>query len=600
MSNLFSRCNIPILIGLTMLMPTNILSQSTIEKEFETIIMLSDHEKRMVNTNEPYTYDNYATFALLASGVQQKEMTRFKRSIDSITRDLSVALETQKVSSQTIERAEFILHWLHSRFFRSYKAKQTRLDTSLQNRDFNCVSSSVLYAIVCRKFAINITGVIVKDHAFSQLKLPTKKIDVETTIKYGFDPSTRKDILDQFGQLTGFAYVPQRNYQARSEISDKQMISLIYSNRYKTLSDQNRHAEAARALHLGWHLAGDLPRNTNSWESGLSNYIISLDHAKRYSDALFVIEKSLDLFPYMKQPRQLRYNVYVNWSYHLLKSNQFMQGIQVVETGLQEYPKDRRLEQNLRAAYIDQIQLAVRNGQFKKAKQSITKAKSALPKEETFDQLSVNVIVESTKGLSVEESVPIFRKALRGKPNDKILLEAFAFVYIDPAQKLANQRQFFKAIKLLERGEEVLPGLHQLLKAKTLVYNNWALELAKLQKFESAVKIIENGVSIKPTDKTLLNNWDAIMLDWANFCFKKNQSDQAGQIIVKGINRSKRNRRKFENIAEAYYNNQAVRSLNSGKTKEGIQYLESGLKLIPKSSVLRRNLNLARQKKGDN
>ena len=34
--------------------------------------MLSDHEKRMVKTNEPYTYDNYATFALLASGVQQK------------------------------------------------------------------------------------------------------------------------------------------------------------------------------------------------------------------------------------------------------------------------------------------------------------------------------------------------------------------------------------------------------------------------------------------------------------------------------------------------------------------------------------------------
>ena len=600
MSNRSSVYHILILIGLIMLMPTNILSQSTIEKEFDTIIMLSDHEKRMVNTNEPYTYDNYATFALLASGVQQKEMTRFKRSIDSIIRDLSVTLETQKVSDQTIERAEFILQWLHNRFFRSYKAKQTRLDTSLQNRNFNCVSSSVLYAIVCRKFSINITGVIVKDHAFSQLKLPTKKIDIETTIKYGFDPSTRKDILDQFGQLTGFAYVPQRNYQARSEISDKQMIALIYSNRYKTLSDQNRHAEAARALHLGWRLTGDLPRNTNSWESGLSNYIISLDHAKRYSDALFVIEKSLDLFPYMKQPRQLRYNVYVNWSYHLLKSNQFIRGIQVVETGLQKYPKDRRLEQNLRAAYIDQIQIAVRNSQFKKATEAITKAKLALPKEETFDQLSVNVIVESTKGLSLEESVPIFRKALREKPNNKILVEAFAFVYIDPAQKLANQRQFLQAIKLLDKGKEVLPDLHQLLKAKTLVYNNWALELAKLQKFESAVKILENGISIKPTDKTLLNNWDSIMLDWANFCFKRNQSDQADEIIIKGINRSKRNRRKFENIAEAYYNDEAIRSLNSGETKKGIQYLESGLKLIPKSSVLRRNLNLARQKKGDN
>ncbi len=63
---------------------------------------------------------------------------------------------------------------------------------------------------------------------------------------------------------------------------------------------------------------------------------------------------------------------------------------------------------------------------------------------------------------------------------------------------------------------------------------------------------------------------------------------------------AQRNRRKYENIAEAYYNDEAVRSLNSGETKKGIQYLESGLKLLPNSSVLRRNLNLASQKKGHN
>ena len=48
----------------------------------------------------------------------------------------------------------------------------------------------------------------------------------------------------------------------------------------------------------------------------------------------------------------------------IYKSNQFMQGIQVVETGLQ-VPKEPTTRTDLRAAYIDQIQLAVRNGQFK-------------------------------------------------------------------------------------------------------------------------------------------------------------------------------------------------------------------------------------------
>ena len=58
-----------------------------------------------------------------------------------------------------------------------------------------------------------------------------------------------------------------------------------------------------------------------------------------------------------------------------------MQGIQVVETGLQKYPKDRRLEQNLRSAYIDQIQIAVRNSQFKKATEAITKAKCSFTQD---------------------------------------------------------------------------------------------------------------------------------------------------------------------------------------------------------------------------
>ena len=600
MHNFFLLSQGAILILLFILMPINGLSQQAIEKEFGKILTLSDNEKRMVETNEPYTYDNYAAFALLASGVPPREITKLKRSIDSIARDLSAVIETQKIPNQTTEQAEYILQWLHSRFFRRYKANQTRIDISLQNRDFNCVSSSVLYAIICRKFSINITGVIVKDHAFSQLKLPTKKIDIETTIQYGFNPSARKDILDQFGRLTGFAYVPQRDYQARSEISDKQMVALICSNRYKTLSDQKRHVEAAKVLYLGWLLAGDLPRNTNSWESGLSNYIISLDHAKRYSDALFVIEQCLKLFPSMKQPRQLQYNVYVNWSYHLLKSKQFGQGIQVVQTGLQKYPKDQRLKQNLRAAYIDQIQMALKKRQFSQAEKSVKKAKLVLPREEVFDKLSVNITIESTKNLPREKTVRVFQQALKNKPNDKILLDAFAFVYIDPAQKLANQRQFLPAIELLDQGQEVLPNPHKVLEAKALIYNNWSLELAKLKKFEPAIQILENGLKIKPTDQTLLNNWDAIMLDWANFCFNKSQLTQAGQIINNGIRQSKNNGRKFENVAEAHYNDQAVKLLNSGKTKEGIEYLESGLKLVPKSSVLRRNLILARQQKVPN
>lgn len=577
------------------IMPVSGFGLPSIEKELAHILTLSEAEKRMVATNEPYSYENYVTFALITSGVSASEMTKLKQTVDRVARDISAAIQTEKVPPPKSRLAEFILDWLHTHFFRTYRSNQTRIDAMLRNHDFNCVSSSILYAAICRKFGINITGVVVKDHVFSQLKFPNQKIDIETTIQYGFDPSARKDILDQFGRLTGFVYVPQRDYQARTEIGDRQMVALICSNRYKTLSDQKKHAEAAKVLYLGWQLAADLPRTVNTWESGLANYIISLDHAKRYQDALYVIEKSKQLFPQIKQPAELQYNVYVNWSYHLLKSKQFKQGIQIVEKGIQLYPRDRRLQQNLRTAYTDQIQTAIKKHQFDLASRSIEIAKKALPKEDVFDKLSVNMVIESARNLPFEKSAKIFQQALKTKPNDKVLLEALAFAYIDPAQKLAKQRKFLPAIDILDQGVKEMPNPNQILDTKASIYNNWSLELAKLKQFEEAVRILERGLKIKPGGKTLINNWDATMLEWADFALKKGEVAQARQVIVQGISKSKNNRRKFEAIAEGYYNNQAVKLLNGGKVKEGIRQLEDGLKLVPKSRVLRKNLSLARQ-----
>ena len=577
------------------IMPVSGFGSPSIEKELAYILTLSEAEKRMIATNEPYSYENYITFALITSGVSASEMTQLKQTVAQVGRDISAAIQAEKVPPPKSRLAEFILDWLHTHFFRTYKSNQTRIDAMLRNHDFNCVSSSILYAAICRKFGINITGIVVKDHVFSQLKLPNQKIDIETTIQYGFDPSSRKDILDQFGRLTGFIYVPQRDYQARTEIGDRQMVALICSNRYKTLSDQKKHAEAAKVLYLSWRLAADLPRTVNTWESGLANYIISLDHAKRYQDALYVSEKSQQLFPQMKQPAELQYNVYVNWSYHLLKSKQFKKGIQVVEKGIQLYPRDRRLQQNLRAAYIDQIQTAIKKHQFDLASRSIEVAKEMLPKEDVFDKLSVNVVIESARNLSFEKSAQIFQQALKTKPNDKVLLEALAFAYIDPAQKLAKQRKFLPAIDILDQGVKEMPNPNQILDAKASIYNNWSLELAKLKQFEEAVQILERGLKIKPSGKTLINNWDATMLEWADFALKKGEVAQGRQVMIQGISKSRNNRRKFETIAEGYYNNQAVKLLNQGKVKEGIRQLEDGLKLVPKSRVLRKNLNLARQ-----
>ena len=569
----------------------------SIKEEFARILTLSESEKRMMLVNEPYSYENYITFALIASGVTDREIPRYKKIVDKLVFDLNSDIETKQVSSEKDILAEFILGYLHRRLFHQYFANQTKINEMLENRRFNCVSSSVLYTAICRNFGINITGLIVPDHVLVQLRTPTTKIDIETTIRYGFDPASKKEVLDHLGKITGFVYVDQKNYKQRSEISDRQMISLIYSNRYKALNDQRRHAEATRVLYAGWQLAGNLPRTLNTWENGISNYIISLDRLNRFSDALYVIDLITEKFPTLKQPTELHYNIYLNWSYHALKAKQFELGSKVAQEGLKTYPRDRKLLQNLKSAYVSQTQTLVKKRDFNSARLTIETAKQLFPNENSFQKLGVNLVVEETKELPIDKAVEVYRNALKKYPRDKVLQDGFAFLYIEPAQKLANRGNFEEAIALLDRGSEVTLNMPKIVESKKRAYNNWSLALAKTQDFSNAKLVIEKGLAIASTSKSLNANWDYVMLEFAQFEYKNNRFEEAIGILIEGMQRRKTNRHKYLQLIEGYYNDTAVNMLQQGRIQQGIDRLQAGLTLIPNSRTLQKNLGLATRQK---
>jgi tetratricopeptide (TPR) repeat protein len=139
---------------------------------------------------------------------------------------------------------EYILTFMHKKFLKSYSLLQTRVDTLLLNGRYNCVSSAVLYLILAQAAGLETQGVMTRDHAFVAVKAKEEWIDVETTNPYGFDPGNRKDFHDQFGRITGFAYVPAKNYRDRTFISSLELVSLILSNRIAALEKAGRFAEA--------------------------------------------------------------------------------------------------------------------------------------------------------------------------------------------------------------------------------------------------------------------------------------------------------------------------------------------------------------------
>jgi tetratricopeptide (TPR) repeat protein len=194
----------------------------------------------------PYTWQDLAEISLWASGADAasspaRGQPSYRALIGAAVDELK---NTADLPKNERERGEYVLSFMHKKFLKSYSAMQTRIDTILSNGRYNCVSSAVLYLILAGAVNLEVKGVMTRDHAFITVYAGEEAIDVETTNPYGFDPGNRRDFHDDFGKLTGFVYVPARNYRDRTTIGALELVSLILSNRIAELESRNRYAEA--------------------------------------------------------------------------------------------------------------------------------------------------------------------------------------------------------------------------------------------------------------------------------------------------------------------------------------------------------------------
>jgi hypothetical protein len=197
-------------------------------------------EYARLEVSRSYSWQELAEIALWASGAGS-DIDRF---MDRILNAAAELKDSPSLPAEPRSRADFILRYIHNTMLKNYAERQTRVDEVFVNGRYNCVSSAVLYLILAASQGIDAWGVVTRDHAFVTVRAGTETIDVETTNPYGFDPGNRQEFHDDFGRLTGFAYVPARNYRNRADLSPLELISLIFSNRIFDLESRSRYAES--------------------------------------------------------------------------------------------------------------------------------------------------------------------------------------------------------------------------------------------------------------------------------------------------------------------------------------------------------------------
>ena len=236
---------------------------------------------------EPLGIDELVGASLIASGISGDLQKRYTGELNVVLASLKKAIVNPGGVDEVSRMAEATLVWMHEELLSRYIESQTRIDVLLDTGRFNCVSSAVLFILLCRSLGIQAGGVLTVDHAFVRILDSGSWVDVETTTKYGFNPGENKKGEASFAGLTGFRYVSPRNYRDRQDIGEKEMISLIYQNRISDLQRKNRWVETVGLARDRYELSRN-ERTWNDYISSLGNYGAYMGREGRELEALKV------------------------------------------------------------------------------------------------------------------------------------------------------------------------------------------------------------------------------------------------------------------------------------------------------------------------
>jgi tetratricopeptide (TPR) repeat protein len=371
------------------------------------------------------------------------------RSRDLLVQGVEALLADPNLPSTMRERGEYILEFMHRRFLRGYAERQTRLDVLADGGRYNCVSSAVLYAVLARAAALELRGVITRDHAFITLDAGDELIDIETTNSFGFDPGSRREFHDRFGRATGFAYVPARNYRERNDLSILELVSVILSNRIAEAELSGRFYESPG---------------------------LALDRAALLSFR----ERSLES-PFFSEPETDLKNRLMNYGAYLVRQGREEDALAWADAAFNVAPDTGLWEEFAFACLNNLLVKSVRAGKLTEARHLLDENRSRLSNE-SYAKLDLLVrdaeMVELSAGVRGPEETGAALNALAASGLEPArLIELREFVILTEGNRIAAAQGWQAAIGWLEEALERYGPSAQITNALRIYRSNRASDL---------------------------------------------------------------------------------------------------------------------------
>ena len=293
------------------------------------------------NTLDRYTL---ADAFLIASGIiTEPDFSRYREKLDRVR--AQARAEVPKIDDP-YENARTLLQWMHEKALTSYRANATLATDILDFGRFDCLTASILYALLAQDAGLRVDGVIVPDHAFCVLRDPRSDKDIETTVRYGFDPGTKE--IQQLEKTARYIYIPPREYRQRETVSLRRLIACLYSNRISILQHGKGLARRDLAKYKkGYYLDPDSTLLKENIAASFNNLAIeSLRHgnladARSYIDQGYRFSPSSDVCP------RLEVQFYNTRAERESRGGRYDLAIAALQEGRTRFPDEHILTRNL-------------------------------------------------------------------------------------------------------------------------------------------------------------------------------------------------------------------------------------------------------------
>ncbi|MCG8569152.1 MAG: hypothetical protein MJB14_03340, partial [Spirochaetes bacterium] len=387
-----------------------------------------------------------------------------------------------------------------------------------------------------------LAGIETFDHVFIQCRFPHQAIDVETTNQYGFDPGNKKNVLDQFGKVTGFTYVPAKDYHKRKTIDFKKIYFLAYQNLVTFASQKKQYQKAAHIAYM-IKMGRNDEKGDTLFQQSLDNYFAYFFNQKQFLAGLNFINACIDEFGFVNGFKEKRYSFLsglVNQFHDFEKGNQ-MEKYLVQQNNLYGQIKDDKAFSDIFSFFIFRwVEYLNSKLAFELSLQKIAELNEKVDHPGTiklFENTLYHIQEHYDKKLKkYDETERLMEIAIKKLNSYQSSIKKFQkYHFVNQINDLSERSQYSEAIKmcqtaLLQFNQDDF--IQQILRD---LYVKYSLFFYNKKDLENVIKVSEEGLAQFPQDYTLSNNYQAFLNNFLTMAINENNLPRARKIVNQAL-----------------------------------------------------------------